>query len=217
EVVVAVHTDHRFVDILYLLLQMADEIEEFLGIGIAHGVRDIDGVGTGGDGHGIDIRQEVPVGPSSIFRRELYAVCERLAEGYRVPDGCEHLVPVHTQLVLHVYVGGGDEGVQARHLRIPYGFPGGLDVFIPGTAQADDDRPAYFFRYCLNGIEIPWRRYGKARFDLVHAKDFELLGHQHLFMDIHAGAGRLLTVAQCRVKYDYLVLSSRHVTLPSPL
>ena len=119
------------------------------------------------------------------------------------------------QLVLEVNVGGGEKGVNPRPGRAFHRSPGAIDIELGGAGQSGNNGPADFSGNRLNGFEVTLRGNGKARLQDIGAQALELPGHLELLRQIHAASGRLLPIAQCRVKNLYFVRHSSYILLLS--
>src|SRR5690349_8980877 len=117
----------------------SDERAELGGDGVAHGVGDVDGGGTGlhdrlayleqvfrvaaGGVHGAELQLRIPAKLRSAIADPL----DRLGEG---------VLAAHPDLVLEVDLGGGDEHVEMGPLRDPDGLHGTLRVAVPAAGEA---------------------------------------------------------------------------------
>ena len=81
-------------------------------------------------------------------------------------------------------------------LGVPHRFPGAVDVFVAAAGQPADHGPADRLGDLAHGLEIAGRGDGKAGLDHVHAQLDQGLGNFQLLGQVHAGAGRLLAVAE---------------------
>src|SRR5262249_15165445 len=95
--------------------------------------------------------------------------------------------------------------VDARLGRVLDGFPGAVDVIVVAAGQAADHGAFYFARDRLDRLEIARGGDGEASLDHVDAEVFERVGDFQLFGEVHAGAGRLLAVAERGVENDEAV------------
>ena len=108
----------------------------------------------------------------------------------------DDFVLVHPQLVLAVDGAGGEEDVDAGPLGVADRLPGAVDVGLAAAGQSADDRAADVAGDFPHRLEIAGRGDGEARLDHVDAQLDQRLGEFHLFGQVHAGAGRLLAVAE---------------------
>ena len=79
------------------------------------------------------------------------------------------------------------------------------DIPFIAPGERANSAAAYFTCNGLNGIKVTGRRGGKARLDDVYAKAFKRLGHSEFLARRHREARSLLSVAECGVKYFYVV------------
>ena len=118
----------------------------------------------------------------------------------------EDFLAAHHQLALEVQVGGGDEDVNARVLGLLDALDRLLDVGLARPRQAEDDGLGHRLRDAGHRIEVTRRRHGEARLDDVDVELLQLARDEHLLLDVHRRAGRLLAVAQRRVEDPYRLL-----------
>ena len=97
---------------------------------------------------------------------------------------------------------GGEEDVDPRPLGMAHRLPRPIDVVVAAAGQAADDRASDVAGDLADGLEIARRGDGKAGLDHVHAQLDQRLGDLHFLGQVHAGAGRLLAVAERRVEDD---------------
>ena len=181
QVVVAVHAEDGLVAVGRVLDDVADEVGEFLRLGIAHGIGQVDGGGTGPDGGLHHAAQEVTLGTGGVLGGELHIVGVSGAAAHPGLDHLQHHLRVLAQLVLHVQGRGGEEGMDAGIPGVLHGLPAAVDVAVHAAAQA---RHLDGFRLpgdTLHGLEIPLAGGGETGFHNVHAQHFELVGNTELF------------------------------------
>ncbi len=193
-----------------------DQLSELLGDGVADGVRDVERRGPGLDRLGQDHVQELRVGAPGVLGREFHVVAERPGISHHLGDALDDLLPVHLELVLHVDVGGGQEGVDAGMGGALDRLPGLVDVAPTGARQPGNDRDvrlrlalgrvAHLDRDAAHGLQVVRGGGGEAGLDDVHAQAGERAGHFQLFGRGHGRAGRLLAVAQGGVENANVVL-----------
>ena len=144
--------------------------------------------------------------PSSILRAE-FDIRASQAAGVRhhLPGNGHHLLGRLPELVLHVDLAGGDEGVNPRAARVPDGFPRGVDVLPVAPREAADDghvtvlpegRVPDLDGDGAHGVEVVGGGGREAGLDDVDAEAGELAGHDELLGAGHGGAGGLLAVAE---------------------
>ena len=100
------------------------------------------------------------------------------------------------QLELAVDGAGGQEDVDPRPLGVLDGLPGPVDVGLAAAGQPADDRAADVAGDLAHRLEVARRGDGEAGLDHVHAQLDQGLGDLHLLVQVHAGPGRLLAVAE---------------------
>ena len=185
-----------------------DELEERLvlvGRGVAHGVGDVDGGGSGLDGGGDHLHEEGGIGAGAVFGRELDVV----DKGEGEPDGggglIESFFAADLELGGEVEVGGGEEDVDAGLLR---GFDrarGGLDIFALAPGERGDARAADLAGDLADGFRVTGGGDREAGLEDVDAEIGELVRHAELLVVVHGAAGRLLAIAERGVEEDDVI------------
>ena len=192
----AVHAEDGLVGIGHVVDDVTDERAEFVGLGEAHGVGNVDGGGTGVDGGGDDAHEEVTVGAGGVFGGEFHVGGVGGGALHGGHGKFHHFVGGLAQLVFHVDGRGGDEGVNARMAGELHGFPGAVDVLGVGAGKTGDLRVLHVLGNGLHGFEVAFAGRGEARLDDVDAQHFQLAGDADLFTEVHGGAGGLFPVAE---------------------
>jgi hypothetical protein len=200
-----VHAPDRAAAVGDALAQRADELAVQLGHGVAHGVGDVDRGGALGD-HGLEhAAQEVGVAAVAVLGTELDVVAVLPREAHRQLRLLEHLLARHAQLLLHVQLAGGDEGVDARAGRPLQRLGGAADVAVVGARQRAHRAVLDGLRDGAHRLEIAIAAGGEAGLDDVDLQPLELPRDAQLLVARHRGAGALLAVAQRGVEDDELV------------
>ena len=205
QVVVAVHAEDGLVAVGRVLDDVADEVGEFLRLGIAHGVGQVDGGGAGLDGGLHHAAEEVTFGTGGVLGGELHVVGVPGAAAHPGFDHLQHHFGVLAQLVLHVQGRSGKEGMDAGILGVLHGLPAAVDVAVHAAAQAGHLDGFRLPGDTLHGLEIPLAGGGKTGFHNVHAQHFELVGNTELFLKVHGRARRLFAVTQGGVEKEHAV------------
>ena len=204
-------TDRAATDALH---DLARELAELGGDGVADGVGDVHGRGAGVDDRLVDAQQEVVVGAARVLGAELDlgVAAQRLA---RVADpvdgGREGLLAAHPQLVVEVDVGGRDEQVQVR----PLGGAGGPRRRAAGRRRGSararrPRRPSSPAAMRWTASKSPGEAAGKPASMTSTLSRASWRATSSFSLTVSAGAGRLLPVAQGRVEdaYGYVGRSS---------
>ena len=210
QVVVAVCGEDHAVGAGDVLDQVAEHRLVLGGIGVAHGVGDVDGGGAGADGGLHAASQEVALGAGGVLGRPFHVAAQVAGVGDRPGHHFEHRLGLHLQLPLHVDRAGGDEGVDTAPLCRPDGLGAALDVRLPGAGQAADRALGDDLGDPPDGLEVAVGGDGKARLDDVDPHVLEDLGQFQLLVQGHGGAGRLLAIAHGGVEDDDPVLGVVH-------
>ncbi len=85
------------------------------------------------------------------------------------------------------------------------GAGGGLDVLAFTAGERGDAGAFYFAGDGADGVEVALGRDGETGFEHVDAEVRKLVSHAELFVVVHGATGRLLAVAEGRVKEDDLI------------
>ena len=184
----AVHADHRAVDVGDRPAQVADQGAELGGHRVAHGVRDVDGASAGLDGRFHDLGEKIRLGPRPVLGRKLHVLGQLPRRGDRF-RGPPHDFPLrHAELELPVERAGGQEDVQPGPGGVPEGVPRRLDVTRYAAGQRRDPRPFDLAGDGAHRFVIPFGHRRKTRFQDVHPKSRELPGHPKLAFETHTAA-----------------------------
>ncbi len=177
---------------------------------IAHGIRNVDCAGAGGDHRPRDLFEETRLRARAVFRRELdvvHMLPRQLDRRHRL---VQHLLLGLLQLVLQMDLAGGDEGVDARPLRVRQRPGGPFHIERTAARQGGDVGPREFAADCVHRFEIAFGSDRESRFEDVHAEFHQLARHPQFLRDGHAAAGRLLAVAECRIENVYAITHAVH-------
>ena len=124
--------------------------------------------------------------------------------------GPDDFLAAHPQFVVHVDVGGGDEGVDAGMGGVSDGLPGPVDIAPGGAGQAGHLHPLHFGGDLRDGLEVTLGSRRESGLDDIDAELFQLHGQPQFFAGVHAGAGGLLPVPQGRVENDDAIVVAVH-------
>ena len=158
------------VDIRHVVLEITEQPVELRRNGVADGVRDIDGCGTGFDGCGDDLGEIAEFGARRVFRRELDVVDQFAGH----PDGAysalDDLFLRHLELVLTMDGTGRHEYVDAMLLGALDSFVDFFDVGGVAARKTADGRSEIAISNCLDRLEIAGGRRREPGFDDVDAE-----------------------------------------------
>ncbi len=206
----------RLVDIGYILLEVGDNIVEFMRDGITDRIGNIDRRRPGIDNRFDYFGKEFHPRPNRILAGELNIgrVLGRMLDcGNR---SLLDLGRLHLQLALHVNIRGGDKGMNPAPLAgMLQRLPGPVDILEVGPAQTGDLRPLDRFGDLLDRFEIADRSDRETGLHDIDVHLFQLVGDAQFFFDIHAGAGRLLPVAQGRIENNNVLFVAHNSSIPS--
>ena len=169
--------------------------------GVADGVGNVHRRGAGLDGRLDDLGEEVQLGAGGVLGRELDVLADSLGALARprrraATISSLAIFSLNSRWMALVARKTWMRGSAASLER----FAGAVDVGVVAAGQAADDRPAHFAGDGLHRLEIAGRRDREAGLDDVHAQVRKRVGDLQLLGQVHAGAGRLLAVAQRRVE-----------------
>jgi hypothetical protein len=205
EVVVAVGGEDDVFDAGHLGEEHAEGGGVLVGRGVTDGVGDVDGGGSGLDGDGDDLDEEVGVGAGGVLGGELDVVGEGAGEADGFGGLMEGLGAGDLELGFEVEVGGGEEGVDAGFIGRLDCMGGGFDVLALSTGERGDAGAADLAGDSADGVGVALAGDGEAGFEDVDAEGRELMGHAELFVVVHGAAGRLFAVAEGGVEEDDFV------------
>eukprot|EP00967_Tisochrysis_lutea_P082991 scaffold115110_cov21-Tisochrysis_lutea.AAC.1 len=161
-----------------------------------------------------DLVQELQVGPACILRREFNVIA---AQGTQVLDSSDcvldDLLLGHAQLVLHVDLTGGNEGVHPGQLGLLDCLPSAIQVCQLGARQAANDWHVAVGMHLVahdacnvaHGIKIVGAGHWEAGLNDVYAQLGELACDVQLFLAGEGGSGGLLSVTQGGVENAQIV------------
>jgi hypothetical protein len=212
---VTVDGNDRLINVGDVFLDAANQGAELRRGQVAHGVGDVDGGGPSGDRRFQDLIEKLWIRAPRILWRELHIVGEGLGVGHHLGGDGQHLLTTLAQFVLHVDVGGGDEGVDAA-----LGSGGDrptrrLNVLFRSSRQAADGGAvggAHLARDLVHRLKIPRAGKGEPGFDDVHPKSSQLPRDRKLLIHVKGGPGGLFAVPQGGVKDQNAVCWHRGVT-----
>ena len=213
EVVVHMTGQNDVFDAGGVLAQILDACGVLLRDHVADGIRNIDGGSACLDSGFDNAAQEVEVSAGRILGGEFDIRAEAFRVGNAVRDGFDDLVRGHLELVLHMYRAGSNKGMDTGRFSAADRIVGCLDVLVYAARKRADGRAANGISDCCDRSCITGRRSCKAGLDDVDLERFELLCDLNLLVEVHGAAGRLLAVAQSRVKN---LNRSTHGFLSSP-
>jgi hypothetical protein len=200
QVVVAVDGDVHLVDARHVFAQVGDEVAHLLGRGVAHGVGDVQRGGAGGDGVGVALGQESPVGAGGVLGGELDVVALGLGVGHHLADAVQHLLAGHLSLYSMWMSLVARKTWMRGCLASLHRLPRRVDVALGAAGQAGHGAVVHRGGDGLHALEVHGGGDGEAGLDHIHAQGVQLPGHLHLLTEIHAAAGGLLAVPQGGVK-----------------
>mmetsp|Transcript_24047 Transcript_24047/g.43480 ORF Transcript_24047/g.43480 Transcript_24047/m.43480 type:complete len:389 (-) Transcript_24047:364-1530(-) len=226
QVVLTVGGEDDAVGALNVLAQHLNEFSKLPGHVPAGGVGNVEGGGAFlNDGLEYFV-EELWVGASGVFGTELNVVtAEGLGEAHGLGGDLYDLVGCLAELGLHVYLGGGDEGVHAGPLGALDRVPGALNVHLKGPGESADDGHiavlkdlvSHHVGDLLDGSKVIRRGNGEARLDNVHSQLGQVARNLQLLRRRQGGSRRLLSVPQRRVKDAHIIGvrdSSRDILRP---
>jgi len=104
--------------------------------------------------------------------------------------------------------------MDTRMSRSFYGLPGAVDIQLVGARQSRYLCFFYFLGDLSDRVKVTFGGNGKTRLNDINAEFFQLPGHHQLFFRVHAVAGRLFPISQCRVENINAVFVFLHNVFP---
>ena len=196
-----VYGDGHVLDAVHALAQVGDARTEGPRHVVTGRVGDVHHGGTRLHGCLDDAAEEILVRTAGVLGVELDVVHERAGELHRVHGALNRLVLREMQLVAQMARRNAQAGMDARALGGLERLGCNLDVFVDGTREAAYG--ALVARDTANlgdTLEVAGAGDGEARLDNIDVHADELPRDDELFLGVHAGAGRLLAIAQGRIE-----------------
>ena len=194
------HRDDDVVGAGDVLEDAGDEAGELVRDRVSDGVGNVDRGRAGLDHLAQHAADEIDIRARRVHRRELDVAGVLLRPGDHLARLLQHRLAVLAQLVRDVDVGGGEEDVDARILRVADRFPALVDIVGHGAAERRDLGAAHFAGDAVDGVEVGRRGGGEAGLDAVDAHALEQLGDLQLLLSGEGDAGGLFAVAQGGIK-----------------
>ena len=137
-------------------------------------------------------------------RRQIPAFVRKVTGANLVFEEHEELDRTTCRMACQIYRDGSDEPIMlgdystapAADGRFRRVFAGSIDVRIVAAGQDTDLGAAHRLGDLANRLEVARRGDRESRLDHVHPQIHQRLGDLELFGQVHAGAGRLLAVAE---------------------
>ena len=122
--------NNGFVDVGYAFIQAADDSGELKWHGVAHGVRNVDGGGTGINRRFDHSRQIGNWGASGIFARKFNIIGVITGAFHHIDSAFDHLVQRAAQLGGDVHWRSGNKGMNTEGFGDFQGFGCHVDIFF---------------------------------------------------------------------------------------
>ena len=135
QVVVAMDGQGDRVGSRHLFQHIAEKLPVFLHGGVAHGIGQVDGGGSGADHALHHPVEEFPLGTGGVLQGKLHVVAQLPGQTGGAHGGLIHLVGGHVQLVGHVEGTGGNKHMDALAGSLFEGLAGGFDVRFHAAGQ----------------------------------------------------------------------------------
>ena len=178
----AVHTDHRAIDIGNSVHQRTDHVMHLSRCCETDRVGDIHRRRPGVDHGFYDAAQKVNFGASGVFGRELNIVTVTLSALDALDGATENLIGGHLQLELPMDRAGGQKDVYPRVRRMLKGLPGSINIFGIRSRQSANLSPSKIGGDLAHGLEISRRCNRKTSLDNVHAEIYQRLSNLKLLL-----------------------------------
>ena len=159
------------------LANLVDEARVLVGHGVADGVWNIEGGGTGIDGCLKDFTEKIGIGAGCVLGRELDVVAERTGVGNTLASGSQCFLAGDFELEGEMNVTGGEESVDARARGSLERLGSDFNVVADTASKGGNAGSANFTGDAMHGFEVTTGGDGKARLDNVHAETLKLVSH----------------------------------------
>src|SRR4029450_3804562 len=173
---VAVHAPDGPVRAGHLGDQPGDQLGEVVGEHVADGVGDVAGGRARRARCAVALLEDLGVGAGAVLGRELDVAGVARRPLDRRGGGGQHLLGGHVELVVHVDLAGGGEGVDAGALGRAERLRGTVDVTGRGPAQGRDGAALDPLGYRPYRGEVAGGGLREAGLDYVDAQARELPG-----------------------------------------
>ena len=202
----AVGRENRLVTVGHPCHDGTEQGAEFIGHGIADGIRDVDGARPGGNCRFNGAAEEIDVAARAVLARPLHISAQVPRQAHTVGNRFQHLLGLHPQLILHMQRAGGNKGMNAGMRSTLEGLGSAGNITLLRAGKATNAGITDGCGNALDGFKIAVGGSGEPRFDHIDPHAFKGAGDADFFLKRHAGAGRLFAIAQGCIKNDDLLL-----------
>ena len=196
EVVVAVNGEIYHICVFNVRYEIFDKRAHFRGGRVANRIGNVDSRRAGADSRVYYLSEKCGLASRCVLcgkfyvRAVVFRICNELFCFFK------HLLLCHTELVLHVEGGGCDENVDSGVHVAANCCVSGIYIFYVESRKRSNRAIMNSFGNAFYGLEISGRGYCKACLDNVNFEFFKCARNFELFLEVHAAAGGLFTVAQ---------------------
>ena len=201
-----------------MLVNAGNQATELRWRGVADGVGNVDGGGTGGNRRFDHLVEKLGVTPPGVFTGEFNVFNQGAGIAHHLGHDREHVLAALAQFVLEMNVAGGNKGVDPAAGCWSHGIGTGLDIGLRGTGQSTNDRTVFtthLLGNSLNGREVAGTRKRETGLDHIDAQAGQLLSDRQLLLKIETGAWRLFTIPKGGVKNQDATWVFGHDDAPS--
>src|SRR5699024_4814188 len=135
QIIMTMNTYRSLVNIWHVFTDIANQLPKLPRHGIADGIRNVNDTGSGIDDGLENFVQEFRITAGSVLSRKLYFVAE--LPGMFNSSYCrfQYFLAAFLELVFHMDIRGGNEGMNTWLGRRLYGLGRPVDIFLTGATQ----------------------------------------------------------------------------------
>ena len=216
QIVVTVNGNHGLINIGDAVIEVGDNGTELFRQGVAHGIRDVDGSGSGLNGVFNHSAQVVNRRAAGIFAGKLHivGVVSRLFDAGR---GHSHdVIAAFLEFILHVNIGRSNKGVDAEVINTFHSVATGVNIFRHATGKAAGNSMFEAFRDGLNRLKVSLGRNRKSCLNDVNSQLIKRHGNLQFLLRTQTLRQGLLAVSESGVKNNDFVriLMNGHKVAP---
>lgn len=214
QIVVAVATQHGFIDVGDVVADALDEVKILVGVREPGGVGHVNRGRAGLDDFFHDFVHVVEVGSAGIFHEVLDVVGELSRVFHGTHPNLKRLLFRHAQLVLKVIFAHAKPGVNPATFSRFQGFRRHLNVFLASTGESANGHSLDLSGEGLYRLKIARRTNGESSFDNVHAEVSKGVGNGQFLLHAQSHAWALFAISERRIEDQNLVLLVHAVLWP---
>ena len=136
QVIVGVYRDNGFINIWYAVIQTGNDVGKLKRHGVADGIRDVDGSGSGINSGFHNTGQIVNRRAACIFTGKFHVVSVVTRPFNHIHRTFDHFIQRAAQLGCNVHGGGGNKSMDTESFCNFQGFRGHIDIFLNAASQS---------------------------------------------------------------------------------